>query len=343
MALMRVIALAVMFVTVCHNMPSYAAEVAKAQIDGPSESKAGNMVVLNTVASQADETRWIIPDELEGRYIQIGTQLAFSVREAGKFRFYLIAVSHEPDETDGTGRILIDVDDHTVTITDGFGECPPVDPGEPDQPDDPGQPDDPSDPAPPGDFTELRQFSRDAAKQLNDPTTARRLVAAIKSVSVGNLADMQKAAGRAIEDAFLQRRGDSEDVPWDIVWRIPANALIAGMDVTTGEQYKQALAALAAGLEDSLSGSPAQPPTSPPVTDKVSIIFYTQGNNCPHCVRWDREVRPILADKPGWTIEDKVTRGAAPQFDVTVDGKTRRIVGAVGADTFVRTVAELSR
>lgn len=342
MALMRLLAVAALLVTNCHL--AFGAETAKAQIDGPSESKAGNMVVLNTVASEADETRWIIPDELEGRYIQIGTQLAFSVREAGKFRFYLIAVSHEPDETDGTGRILIDVDDHTVTITDGFGECPPIDPGEPDNPSDP---DEPSDPDPPGDYSELRQLSHEAAKQLSDPATAKRLAAAIRGVPVGDLASMRQAVGKAVEAAFLARRGDSEDKEWDVVWRKPTDSMIAQMKLTTGEQYARALAALATGLEDSIGSSPSEPPsnppTSPPVTDKVVITFYTQGNLCPHCVRWKRDVMPILQAKPGWSVIERDTKGSAPQFDVTVNGKSTRLVGARSVDTFIRVAAELSR
>lgn len=343
MALKRMLAVAVMLVTSCHCL--LGADTAKAQIDGPSESKAGNMVVLNTVASQADETRWIIPEELDGRYIQIGTQLAFSVREAGQFKFYLIAVSHHPDETDGTGKILIDVANHTVTITDGFGECPPIE--DPDKPDDPSDPDDPADPVPPGDFTELQQVSYDAAKQLGDPETAKRLAAAIRSVPVGDLAGMRQAAGKAIEAAFLARRGDSEDKAWDVVWRRPTDAMIASMKLTTSEQYVMALAALAAGLEDSIGSSPSQPPTSPPtappVADKVVVTFYTQGNTCPHCVRWKRDVMPVLQAKPGWTVVEKQTREAAPQFDVAVNGKTAHFVGARSVDTFVRTVAELSR
>ncbi|MCA9182164.1 MAG: hypothetical protein KDA51_11950, partial [Planctomycetales bacterium] len=49
---------------------------AKAQIDGPTESQAGNLVVVSSVGSVADKTEWIIPDSLNGRYIQTGNQLA---------------------------------------------------------------------------------------------------------------------------------------------------------------------------------------------------------------------------------------------------------------------------
>lgn len=334
MALARILAVAMLLLTPCQLF----AETAKAQIDGPSESKAGNMVVLNTVASQADETRWIIPDELEGRYIQIGTQLAFSVRESGKFRFYLIAVVHEPDETE-SGKLLIDVASHTVTITDGFGECPPsTDPGDPTDPTDPDEP--PTDPPPTTDFSQLTRQSKDAASSLSDPTTARGLSTALKQIQVADLAEMRKASSAAIEAVFLMRRGESETKAWDTAWRRPLDAAVAKLGITSGEVYKQALRAIAAGLDESLASSP---PPSPEPLPTVQITFYTQGDRCVWCKRWEKEVKPVAEAIPQWGVTTRSTTGEAPQFDVRVGNKVQRLVGFQTIESLTATVQALQK
>lgn len=337
MALARILAVAFLLVTPCHQL---FAETAKAQIDGPTQSKAGNMVVLNTVASKAEELRWIIPDELEGRYIQIGTQLAFSVRDSGEFKFYLIAAVNNPSEA-APGKIDIDVASHTVTITDGFGECPPTDPVDPVDPIDP----DPTDPPPVTDFAVLTRLSKDAASSLADPTTARGLSDALKQIQVGDLTEMRKVSSATIEAVFLMRRGPSEGKAWDTVWRRPLDAEVAKLEISTGESYQKALQAIAAGLDESLSSMPAPSPSPvpEPKPSGVQITFYTQGDTCVWCKRWKAEVKPTADAVPGWTVTTAPTTGEAPQFDVRVGNKSQRLVGYQTMESLTATVQALQK
>lgn len=335
MAIARIFAVAVVLLTTC-QWNGYA-KTAKATIEGPTESKAGNLVVLNTGSSKADATQWIIPDELDGRFVHIGTQLAFSVRESGRFKFYLVAVSHETDET-AAGQIHIDVAAHTVTITDGFGECKP---GEPVDPVDPIDPINPVDPEPPIEgYRQIEDLSRESARRLDDPSTATSLANVLRQIRQASLAEMRKSVSDAVEAVFAMRRGPSEGKAWDVEWRKPLDQAVEKLGITTSEQYQKVLAAISKGLIDSVTISPSP---NPPQLPTVQITFYTQGDACSWCVKWKREVKPVADAVPGWIITSVATTGSAPQFDVRVGNKVQRLVGYQTLDSLTSTVQALQK
>ncbi|TWU22471.1 hypothetical protein Pla52o_35270 [Novipirellula galeiformis] len=276
---------------------------AVAKIDGPETSEAGNLVVLNSGNSKGHVKRWIIPPALENRYIQTESQIAFSVRESGEFRFALVAV-------DVTGEATADVDvaTHTIAITNGI--CDPVTP-------DPSDPDGPTNPDPPAN-SQLREISRDAAAKLNDPTTASALAAAISAVNLGTLDAMKADAQAAIESALLERKGASRDADWLSTWRRPIND---GIKATTPGGFLADLQAIASGLIDSVGS--AKPPVPAPVPDQPSApkTFVTMFSrpDCSWCNRWKSEVWPTL-ESWDWELKEVFSTQSVPQFEIASPG-----------------------
>lgn len=292
---------------------------AKAQIDGPSEQQAGNLVVLNSVASISDSIKWIIPEALAGRYIQTGEQLAFAVRESGSFTFHLVAVT-----VDETNAADIDVATHTVTITDGFGDpCPEPDPGDPEQPTDPDQP---TDPVP--DFAELEKLSKDAAASLSDPATATALAKVLRSIKLAELPTMRATVAGAVEAVMLGRNRESQSKDWLGIWRRPVDEAI---EVDTAEEYLAALAAIASGLEAAIGNAPAPSPAPEPAPQK--LIKMMTRVDCTWCQKWRNEVKPSLVAK-GWKVEELTSGGSVPRFEVIVGDDQHLLIGFQPASVF---------
>lgn len=319
---------------------------AKAQIDGPTESQAGNLVVVSSAGSVADKTEWIIPDSLSGRYIQTGSQLAFAVRDAGAFTFHLVAVV-----VDETGPD-IDVDSLTITITDGFGVCPPPvpDPG-PDDPTNPG----PVEPDPPGPtpiYEDIEQLSEKAARELGDPKTTETLARALATVKQDQLSTMRAQVSMAIEAVMLGRDRQSQDKDWLNVWRRPLDQLIGSKNITEPKDYLSAIQAMASGLMAAIGSSPPSQPSpepSPPPTPapapekpKVEITFLTQGDRCSWCVKWKRDELPKATKQPGWTVLETPTKESAPRFEVRVGNRVEKFVGYQSFETIQAAVKRLS-
>ena len=271
---------------------------AKAQIDGPTESPAGNMVVLNSVATKADAQQWIIPEALGGNYLQVGNQLGFAVGTAGKYKFGLIAV-----EVTGEESADIDIAFHTVTITGSL-----CDPGQPDKPDEPDQPP-PEEPDQPTE--KLRDVSYQGAVTLQDPSTAEDIARVLESIKAEAIETMAAKTTASIEAVLLNRKGESRDKDWLSEWRRPVNAEIRA---TTPEGRKRELDAAAAGLRDSLADSPAEPPAAEPRPETVHVTMISR-DDCPHCNTWWRDVRPTL-ESWGWIVERKSGPGTVPRFEV---------------------------
>lgn len=289
---------------------------AKAQIDGPDTQQAGNLVVLNSVASISDSIKWIIPETLAGRYIQTGEQLAFAVRESGSFTFHLVAVT-----VDETNAADIDVATHTVTITDGFGDpCPEPEPGEPDKPTDPDQPD----PVP--DFAELEKLSKNAAASLGDPATATALAKVLRSIQLAELPTMRATVAGAVEAVMLGRNRESQTKDWLGTWRRPVDEAI---DVDTAEEYLAALAAIASGLEAAIGNAPVPAPAPAP----QKLIKMMTRVDCTWCTKWRNEVKPSLVAK-GWKVEELISGGSVPRFEVSVGNETYLLIGFQPASVF---------
>lgn len=293
---------------------------AKAQIDGPDTQQAGNLVVLNSVASISDSIKWIIPETLAGRYIQTGEQLAFAVRESGSFTFHLVAVT-----VDETNAADIDVATHTVTITDGFGDpCLNPGPGKPDQPTDPDEPTDPDQPDPVPDFAELEKLSKNAAASLGDPATATTLAKVLRSIKLDDLTTMRATVAGAVEAVMLGRNRESQTKDWLGVWRRPIDGAIS---VDTPEQYLAALAAIASGLEATIGNAPAPAPVP------QKLIKMMTRSDCTWCAKWRDEVKPGLVAK-GWKVEELISGGSVPRFEVEVGGEKHLLIGFQTALSF---------
>lgn len=299
---------------------------ADAVIEGPSESQAGNLVVLSSQGSVADATKWIVPPSLAGRSIQFGDQIAFAVRESGEFVFHLVAV-HSSEVVD------IDVATHAVVITDGFGDPPPTDPGQP------GDPGEPPDQQPPGDFAELRKLSQQGAVRANDPVTASKLAAALAEIDVQPLPQMQAAVRAAVEAVLLSREGESRQRDWLGEWRRPVNEWLAAQSasIDTAEKYAAALTAIADGL-DAAAGEDQVPQPEP---TEHRVVMYSR-DNCSWCQRWKREVQPRL-EAAGWQVSEEFSRGSVPEFLVVVGEKRERLVGYQGEESFAQFLRHLSR
>ena len=308
MAMIRIFAVAL-----CLS-PSFAKAQAKAEISGPDSIKAGNLVVLNSVASQADASEWIFPENLAGRYIQSGDQVVFSVRESGEFKFSLVAVSvtsGPPAEM----AIDLDVDSHTVTVTHGIDD-PVVDPA----------PDDPIDSVP---TLGLRELSRDSAIKLDDPPTARALARGLSQIEEGPINEMKAKSSAVVEAVLSNRVGSSRDKDWLGVWRRPVHA--AGK-ATSSAALKSDYTAISQGLIDAVNELEATTQLVPmPVPDpvpnnpQVTVVFYT-GPNCAWCEKWKRDVMPTITSW-GFVVEERQGTWPWPRFEVIRNGKHYRIEG----------------
>jgi hypothetical protein len=284
-----------------------------AKIDGPKTEQAGNLVVLNSVATKGDAKKWIVPTALENRYIQTEHQVAFSVRENGDYRFAMVAVDVMEGES-----VEIDVVTHVVKITDGLcNPNPPVDPVDPE-------------PEPVPVPSKIREVSRDAAIELNDPVTAESLAKALAQIEQESIDLMSAKTQAATEAVLLIRKGPSLDKDWLNVWRRPVEA---EMRSTEPRGRKSELDAIAIGLKDSLDSGdpePQHPPTpiADPVPDAKSVIVVMYSRkNCSWCEKWNREVRPTLLAW-GFGIKDEKGNEAVPTFKVVEkDGTTEVVVG----------------
>ena len=217
---------------------------AVAVIDGPQEAKPGDLVVLSGKQSTGAGFRWISPQGVQTLTCS-ELELAFAVGTPGRYTFWLIAADTEAN-----------IDYATWTVTVGTPR-PPV----PDPEPEPEPPDTPTDPPPV--LQKLKEASRDSAASLADPTTAKALAAAIRSVSSvieSECAQMQcpttteaiRRMSNAIENVLALRRGPSLSKNWLDGWRRPINAALGQLGQVTSKDYAQAMRAIATGLEESI-------------------------------------------------------------------------------------------
>lgn len=301
---------------------------ADARIDGPSESQAGDLVVLNSVAAEGDKKQWIIPTSLENRFIQTEHQIAFAVRESGDYRFGLVAVS-----LDDAGEIAIDVATHTVKITGGLCDpVPPTDPG----PIDPGPVDpDPDPPAPP---TAVYSVSRAAAESLDDPPTAKALANVLSAIQEDTIERMKQTTRDGVESVLLARTGESRNKDWLNVWRRPVDSAITSR---TPPGRKQELTLIAKGLSDSMV---FRSPIEERPIDESPVVRIEMGSrpDCPWCDKWKREEWPSI-HRDGWVLSEVRESGSVPTFRLTVNGQTRSFVGFKDAKFLRRHAEEMSQ
>ena len=216
----------------------------RAEIDGPTQAKPGDLVVLSAADSIGDGFRWVSPEGVQT--LQCSGDLAFASGTPGDYRFLLIAADNEAN---------IDYATHVVTIV---GSQPQPDPDP-----DPGEPD--PDPQPtPGAWEELRKISASGAKSLADPSTAEKLARAIKTVDAQleqlcqarqcpTITQASQTMVQAIEGVLALRRGASLQADWLGKWRRPINAHIKAKNPADLDTYRAAMRAVAVGLSESLN------------------------------------------------------------------------------------------
>mgnify|MGYP000589693455 CR=1 FL=1 len=215
--------------------PSEALEL---KINGPANGQVGDLVVINSIGSEAKVSDWIIPPSLNGKIIKCSGQLGFATRTPGAYTFYLFGTD---------GETLSSVS-HTVLIT-ADGDLPIIptpDPGtEPDEPDPPIT----------GRFDSLEDLSREKSTALNDPTIRSKLASKLKQESYGDsLVASQTTVERIYLSVLSSRSRDNQDANWYDGWYIPVLHKIGNLAnqgrIKNVADYTKAVHAVAAGLSN---------------------------------------------------------------------------------------------
>lgn len=213
----------------------------KANIQGPGEALAGDLVVLSARESVGDGFRWVQPEGVQTLQCGDGMDLAFASGRPGVYTFMLIAADKEA---------AIDYARHSVVIrAQGTEPAPPVE----------REPEKPTPPAPP--LQELVELSRNSSKALGDQPTATALAATIRATAGSiqsrcdagtcpGLAEAKRLMVQSIEMTLLARSGNSRNVDWANGWRVPVNAKLQSINTTTVPAYLTAMRAVATGLAE---------------------------------------------------------------------------------------------
>jgi hypothetical protein len=218
---------------------------ANAVINGPTTAIPGDLVVLNATESEGAAFRWIMPQGIQTLACS-DLEIGFASGRPGIYSFTLIAA----DTAEGVTQ-PIDYVTHTVTI--GTPSTP--DPGQPPAPEQPGPP------LPPIKYEQVRTIARDAAKPLNDVTTAKGLsttiatkcnefAAACEQMRCPTLPSAKAAMVAAIENRLLARTGSSRAAAWD-TWRRAVNDAINATPTITIQEYIAIMRAVSQGLAES--------------------------------------------------------------------------------------------
>lgn len=212
-----------------------------AVIDGPTEGRTGDLVVLSGEQSVGDGYRWIPPPGLQTLECEgAARQIAFASGRSGQFTFTLVLADTEANIAYAT---------HTVAISSA-GEQPA--PGPDPDPDPEPEPE-------PGNYEGIRRLSMESAAALADRATAQSLSAAIRSADEAmeqlcrtgqcpGLAAAKQMMVAAIERSLLLRAGNSRRVNWLDGWRRPLNEALGQLPLDTVPAYRAAMRAAALGL-----------------------------------------------------------------------------------------------
>lgn len=221
---------------------------ATAVIDGPNEARVGDLVVLSGGNSKGDGFRWILPERIQAITCNDGLDLAFATGTPGTYQFILIAADKEAS---------ISYVAHDVVVSGSLPTEPGPDPPPKPEPD-PDKPDDPT--PPPEQFESLRKLSELAAKDLNDPATARSLAAAMRAADakLDAMCDAGRCPGLvqakemmvlAIQESLARREGRSRQVNWLDGWRTIVSDAIKKINPPDVPTYQLCMRAAATGLE----------------------------------------------------------------------------------------------
>jgi hypothetical protein len=228
------------FVITLSLLCSLASGQVNAVINGPTEARVGDLVVLSGRDSIGDNAKWVEPTKIQTLLCGDGKDLAFATGTPGTYLFTLIVADKAAD---------IDYATHTVIVRGG----PIVEPPVPDP-----TPDPKPTPAPPA-LEQLVAVSKAGADRVNDAPTRAALAQTIRSVC--DSIDHECREGRcitvqaakelmvtAIDLRLLGRTGASRDADWERGWRVPVNAQLKLTSAADTPTYVAAMRAVALGL-----------------------------------------------------------------------------------------------
>lgn len=212
-----------------------------AVINGPTEARVGDLVVLSGRDSVGDNLKWVQPQKIQTLLCGDGKDLAFATGTPGTYSFILIVADKQAD---------IDYVQHVVVVKGGAINPVPDPKPEP-------NPEEPT-PVPPS-LDELAKISQESAARLNDPTTAKGLADTIKLTieqlesrceagQCPGLDECKRVLVAAIEARLLLRQGASRGVDWLNGWRVPVNAKLKEINAADVPTYLTAMRAVALGL-----------------------------------------------------------------------------------------------
>lgn len=223
---LSIVALGLFSLGAAHADPQQPIPV-KAVIKGPSQVLAGTLLFLSSENSSGDNSKWLIPQELEQSSAVCGSNIFFAIPKPGQYSFGLVVANKAAE---------IDVTYHKVMVTSLNGGQPP--PEEPQPPTEPDQ-----------SFDILIKKSKEAVMILSDPTTANALktvlVKIINDSGTKSLEELRKETVKATQETFLARKGDSLKKDWGKIWAEPIDALIVELSPKDSKTYVNLLKALA--------------------------------------------------------------------------------------------------
>jgi hypothetical protein len=108
------------------------AQVPRAIVTGPKESRCGSLIVLDASESVGTSRLWLLavsPEETSFLPVESGLKCIFASPVSGVYRFVLVVAG-----TNANGGAVADMTTHTVTLSGGTVTPPPITPPPPTDP-----------------------------------------------------------------------------------------------------------------------------------------------------------------------------------------------------------------
>jgi hypothetical protein len=102
------------------------AQVPRAIVTGPKESRCGSLVILDASESVGSSRLWLLavsPEETSFLPVESGLKCIFASPTPGTYRFVLVVAG-----TNANGGAVADMTTHAVTLRGADGPPPPIDP-----------------------------------------------------------------------------------------------------------------------------------------------------------------------------------------------------------------------
>ncbi|MEO1616502.1 MAG: hypothetical protein AAFV88_11670 [Planctomycetota bacterium] len=184
----------------------------KLVINGPTEAKVGEAIILDTKGTVANAKNWILPESIRGKVLQCNEQLGFFPEKAGEYRIIL----------HGTDGVVLGHKEIVITVEP---RVPPV----VDEPDDPPGDKPIEDDPPSAGYQELEKLSHDLADEVDEPETRSKLASRLKTVDYDQSPEMvDQAIDQTIRRVLVERPRES-DSDWQTGWFRPLIEQLSSM------------------------------------------------------------------------------------------------------------------